>query len=435
MRIKSIEVQGLFGAFTHKIDLYMEDRITIIHGPNGFGKTTILKLVFALFSANIYQIISIPFSFFRVVMDDESEISIDKSQEDSPITLYFQGKEYPLISGFSSDDFYYISKFIDRELPEFQRIASDAWIYSPTDETLNLVDIIERFGELYPQLRRYVRKEEPEWALELKKILPVRLIQAQRLLTVSESSTKSKHDYKTLAPMVSLYSEELINNINSKLAEYAAFSQSLDQKFASKLIDALQDQKFEPPSNFELIKRFKHIESQRFKLLAAGLLDRGDQEPFELPDKLDKTIKKALVVYFDDMEQKLEILQELAEKIDLFKTVVNNLFVHKKIKISKTNGFQFKTPDRTILEPSKLSSGEQHEIVLLYELLFKAEPNSIILIDEPELSLHVLWQELFLAYLNKITQIAKVDIIVATHSPQIINDRWDLTVELKEEVA
>jgi predicted ATP-binding protein involved in virulence len=83
------------------------------------------------------------------------------------------------------------------------------------------------------------------------------------------------------------------------------------------------------------------------------------------------------------------------------------------------------------LPVTSLSSGEQHELVLLYELLFKVNPDSLILIDEPELSLHIAWQQQFLQDLQKITQLASFDVLIATHSPQIIHDRWDLTVELK----
>ncbi len=47
-RIRQISVTNLFGIFNHVISLKMNDRITIIHGPNGFGKTMMLKLLYAL---------------------------------------------------------------------------------------------------------------------------------------------------------------------------------------------------------------------------------------------------------------------------------------------------------------------------------------------------------------------------------------------------
>jgi predicted ATP-binding protein involved in virulence len=78
-----------------------------------------------------------------------------------------------------------------------------------------------------------------------------------------------------------------------------------------------------------------------------------------------------------------------------------------------------------------LSSGEQHELVILYELLFRVSKNSIILIDEPEISLHVAWQDEFLKDLGQMAELSQFHALGATHSPQIISDRWDLTVELK----
>ena len=66
-----------------------------------------------------------------------------------------------------------------------------------------------------------------------------------------------------------------------------------------------------------------------------------------------------------------------------------------------------------------------------YELLFRTKPNALILIDEPELSLHVAWQVEFLKDLERVIKLSSFDVILATHSPQIINNRWDLTKELE----
>ena len=48
MRVKKIGVKGLFGVFDHEIPLENVDRVTIILGPNGFGKTVMLRMVAAL---------------------------------------------------------------------------------------------------------------------------------------------------------------------------------------------------------------------------------------------------------------------------------------------------------------------------------------------------------------------------------------------------
>ena len=78
-----------------------------------------------------------------------------------------------------------------------------------------------------------------------------------------------------------------------------------------------------------------------------------------------------------------------------------------------------------------LSSGEQHELVILYELIFRTSEDSLILIDEPELSMHVAWQEQFVKDLGEMAKVSDFRAILATHSPEIIGDRWDLAIELQ----
>lgn len=70
-------------------------------------------------------------------------------------------------------------------------------------------------------------------------------------------------------------------------------------------------------------------------------------------------------------------------------------------------------------------------MVLFFELLFKSNDKSLILIDEPEISLHISWQNCFIKDLKEITKINNIDVLIATHSPDIIADNWDLRVELK----
>ena len=70
-----------------------------------------------------------------------------------------------------------------------------------------------------------------------------------------------------------------------------------------------------------------------------------------------------------------------------------------------------------------LSSGEQHELVLLYDLLFNVQPGALVLIDEPEISLHVSWQKRFIEDLQRISRLVKFRSVVATHSPQIAG-KW-----------
>lgn len=67
-----------------------------------------------------------------------------------------------------------------------------------------------------------------------------------------------------------------------------------------------------------------------------------------------------------------------------------------------------------------MSSGEQNEIVMLYDMIFDLPDNSILLIDEPENSLHVAWQNMIISDLQRIADEKQLQVIIATHSPTIV---------------
>ncbi len=181
----------------------------------------------------------------------------------------------------------------------------------------------------------------------------------------------------------------------------------------------------------ELQTALKDIEAKRARLVEAGLLGQEGEEPtVQILQHIDETKREVLSVYVQDTYKKLSVFDQLVAKVELFRKSINERFLYKQLSVGK-EGFGFTTTEGDSLNPLSLSSGEQHEVVLLYELLFKATENSLILLDEPEISLHVAWLEEFLSDLHAITALSHFDVIITTHSPQIISDRWDLTVELK----
>src|SRR5690606_1495381 len=108
-----------------------------------------------------------------------------------------------------------------------------------------------------------------------------------------------------------------------------------------------------------------------------------------------------------------------ARKIGLLLEIINKRFKHKRFYVEKESGFVFRS---TIIKDSdgdfqkipvtKLSSGEQNELVLFYELLFKSSPSSFILIDEPEVSLHISWQNCFIEDLKEIAELNNLEVLI-----------------------
>ena len=77
LRLERIEIDGLFGLYHHCIDLNLKDRVTLLHGPNGIGKTTTLGMVDALLRGNLGYFGRLPFRRFLLRFEDETEARIE----------------------------------------------------------------------------------------------------------------------------------------------------------------------------------------------------------------------------------------------------------------------------------------------------------------------------------------------------------------------
>ena len=141
---------------------------------------------------------------------------------------------------------------------------------------------------------------------------------------------------------------------------------------------------------------------------------------------------KALKIYFDDFNEKYAVFEKFIDKLDLYTDIVNERLNFKKIYITREDGIVVKDDNGKTIELDLLSSGEKQEIVLFYELIFETDGQLLLMIDEPEISLHIVWQRMFMRDLEKVAELGNLKVIVATHSPQIINNRWDLQIDLGE---
>lgn len=437
MKIDKIAVKKLFGVFDHDIPLNTKEHITIIHGPNGFGKTILLTLVDAIFNPQYYKLHFIPFSELSIYFSDKARFCVKKKKSGHKITLELHkpGSKLKVYQIDTKELYEEHLPLIERERPELNELKYGAAVIGLPVVTYSarlnkFENLLERFDHRFQFLDKYLKVEdEPAWIKKIKDSVDINFIEAQRLLTISGSHPG--HEYEeslTMVPAVLKYSQELAKAIQSKLTEYGSLSQSLDRSFPARLVNGKSGNY---PTIDDLKEELKSLEEKRSRLIAAGFMEEEKEIGFKDFQKINGSNINVLSVYIKDVKQKLGVFDELSDRIDLLVKIINRRFLYKKLSISKAEGFVFRTSEGKNLPPKSLSSGEQHELVLLYELLFKVGSNSLILIDEPELSLHVAWQQQFLEDLQQITKLVGFDVLIATHSPQIINDRWDLTVELK----
>lgn len=123
--------------------------------------------------------------------------------------------------------------------------------------------------------------------------------------------------------------------------------------------------------------------------------------------------------------------KQLNEGVDRYIELLNSFLNEggKSITVDRF-GVRIIMPNGDSQPLTYLSSGEQQILVLMTHLAFNenAQGAGVLIIDEPELSLHVSWQEKFADALLRANK--NIQFILATHSPSIILEKDDRCVEL-----
>jgi predicted ATP-binding protein involved in virulence len=450
MRLINLKIEGLFDLFSYNIDLNQAEDLTILTGPNGYGKTTVLNILYNLFNERFFYFQKLVFSELTLLFDDQSTLNIkktivaDKKTEAAKIIIEDRAvrSSYSCNVSLSLYDktnkrigtFEYtgaqserIRTQIERYIPFIHRISPEEWIDERNNRILRFDELLNEFSEKVPLNVQNNFKNNELNDEALRKVfdtLKVYLIKEQRLIKQSNFRNRITEREVSFVNTIQEYAQELSVLIKNKQVESLQKTQQLDSSFPRRLLDSdiITLSKEDFTERFEDLKN-KYEQLQRFGLITNSLDVPSYDE--------NEENAKVLSVYLSDSEEKTAVFDNLLDKIGLFTNILNQKrFAFKSIQIDKDNGFIFKTDKDKILSLPDLSSGEQHEVILLYELLFKVEPDTLVLIDEPEISLHVSWQQEFINDLIKIAKMQKIRFIVATHSPTIINNQYDISVDL-----
>ena len=104
----------------------------------------------------------------------------------------------------------------------------------------------------------------------------------------------------------------------------------------------------------------------------------------------------------------------------------------QKIQIDhKTLEFSYYNKNGRRVEHQMLSSGEKQILVILLTVLVEDKQPYVLFMDEPEISLHVEWQQKLIDLIRQINP--KVQIILTTHSPAVIMNGWmDAVTEVSD---
>jgi len=443
VQLTRVEVVGLFGLFDHIFDLRADERVTILHGPNGVGKTAILRLIHAFFNGRYETLLDTNFQQLALQLSDGRIASVSRIASKTPEgevsrSLQIESNSPPGASyGWSRDRMQYrrMAEFIDTEVHQITRVEEELWTDDRTGETYSIPQLVRKFSDVLPDKLKASLIEDPDWLTQFRKVINVHLVETQRLLLADHELDERRYrarpsPRKAFASTVKNYSKDLRTRMAAALTTYAEHSQALDRSFPQRMLGGPRTEVLD---TYNLKDRMNKLELRRAQLKNIGLIEDDASYPFDI-DTLDSataTQKAVMTLYVEDTESKLSVLDGLEKKVDLLLGNINRKFQpNKRLRADRNFGLAVRDKRNLRIDLDSLSSGEQHELVLIYDLLFQVKPHSLVLIDEPELSLHVTWQKAFLKELFSIIHAVDFDVLLATHSPFIVSDRIDLMVPL-----
>ena len=434
LRVRSIQVTALLSQYDHSIEFSDDTPFVIIYGPNGIGKTKFLEVVDALTSLRSKTLRDIPFEIATINYVNDSILAVTRTVKESigdeppEILLQFsltrKGEE-PVKWDVDSKDDPRLEDWLEKETP-YSPISATLW-QDPSDGEIVEFSDLERRYQSHFNLKNRDRAPNPvtQALRDFVNTLNTHLIETQRLKIEANFPTprsRMNPNIRRTSSTIVEYSASVKRLLSDVLTENSKIAQQLDRTFPSRMLN----QKAEPKTSEQDIRQ-KYEEQNDFRKRLSQIALIGLEAELSLPTrKLAVYEVSMLNLHFQDVDSKLKSFENLLDKIALLEKIINSRLLGKSLHIDATTGIEVRrNSDGAALSLDSLSSGEQHEIILMYDLLFNVKQGSLVLIDEPEISLHVSWQLNFIGDVQEISQLAKFQFVVATHSPQIINSRMD----------
>jgi len=409
------EISGFWG--DREISINFHKDVNFFIGVNGSGKTTVINIIAAALSADFATLDKLPFNSLRMHLSESGgrkrpTIEIEKSEIDnSPFNnIVYRIKEK------ASD------KFTTYSLGEFE------------EELLIRRGVIPRTYAVQSHLKNRSRGI----LAKLNEIANTSWLSIHRASTTylgkKEESFESSVDQKLeeLSTSLAKYFSVLSAKVSDEIAEFQR------NMILSLLTEQTQSTVFTSVKNLNLDEEKKSLAEILTKLnikTATTKLDKQYDEISSARTKLNegnglhlKDLMSLVGAYrshkvVQDWNKLLEKQTEILQPKITFVSVLNELFQRKIIAINQKNEIEATTTSGKKMSVRGFSSGEKQLIIILGEALLQQSTPWIYITDEPELSLHVKWQEKLVESLRKLNP--KAQIVCATHSPDVVSSFSD----------
>ncbi|MBZ5688858.1 MAG: ATP-binding protein [Acidobacteriia bacterium] len=410
--LKTFTVSRLWGEKDLSLSFHAD--VNFLIGTNGSGKTTVINLIAAAISADFQTLDRVNFKKIEIQLSGQERAIIEvikKSERRSPflgITYRFKPSREAEWKEFSLDDIEGQLHFRDftrhiRRRPDTGPIESLG-----IDVPLTWLSIHRT-----PHIRQRDDKS-------FESSVDEKLDQLSNALTRLFSGFKSKGDEETEKFQKSLFLAllpppewQLVGSVkNLNLAEERTALLEIFEKF-----DVSE-------------ARYASAVQQQFDLASQALLKPGYSNEELMALAAMWSIHRVVQEWATLRMRQAEIYKPREDFLD----VINEMLrPRKKLVINERNELNAEMTAGRTVPLRELSSGEKQLIIILGEALLQQRAPWVYIADEPELSLHVTWQEKLTANLRKINP--RAQIIFATHSPDIVGRFEDKIFDMEKLLA
>jgi predicted ATP-binding protein involved in virulence len=438
MKIKKLIGKGVRGYID--FDINFRESVTFLIGINGSGKTTALKLLSALLEPSYKMLCSIDFLELALLceVEDNKTVRILCKKDKNRMLLSYEDNNTRI-----QEEAFEVSEMVQTN-EEQRELAREEYIRNRSIfENSKVVALIK---SLQTPLFLGINRRVIEMNLGERIVRdgsPVRDFQMRRRRGMIDDAVDRalfdiqnlvfdyvRHNAKRQATYADNFRKKVVHD---SFKFYDSLPQSINNDYDNQLMIlekkhenikvAIQELGLDELTD-EVDNLFNQLE-----ILIKDLSKQSAQKDVNLDyyNTLGKwMVNSTQLEKIDAITQYgneyLENLNKLREPINRLQGGVNVFFKEggKELIVDGQGEIKVKISPQRVNSIYELSSGEKQLVVMLAHLALNkgSRQHSVFFIDEPELSLHISWQELFVdALLNASPQ---TQFIIATHAPAIL---------------
>lgn len=404
MKLSQLVVKKLYGIHDFKLDF--EGSPSAIHGINGSGKTGILQILGWFMTGQLDSLLAIEFdeALFELTLKSSNavtQIRVKRFNDgDIPSLKVFDGKEeLGTVSGTE-----------EQMLRERKRLQ-------PTDLQGRLNQVWRSAPTVYISTSRVRQVSRPdEGGFNAAEIRYWEMTRGRRPKSaIDEAVDQAADSFRENQRIFNFKERRVLSQLRDQLL----------QESAKPLVLQIDE-------NHDWIRRLSNV-SEGLKAFHTQFFEIDEEKLIQNLQSDHEAVRFGAIATIQQLERLQGPMRKSFREIENIRARtttyfdVLNSFYHEYPAISKTfdmdqqqNSVTCHDRDGRTIDLDKLSSGEKELFFIITTATFGshgADRPSMLLIDEPEISLHVKWQEMLLPAITKLNP--AVQIIVATHSPEV----------------